>query len=368
MYFLKKIHTYYRSAAEYFIDTVVIIVALNVICAIALHYLFVVNPFRNVIALQEVYPGKSPAKIAEILQDTYDKPWEYEAWVGHKEKKRATQNVNVVADGFRKSYEDNTALDLNAKSVFMFGGSTMFGYGLSDYETIPAHLHTALRGKTDGPPINVYNFGRAYYNLYQESVLLEQLLLSGKTPTVAVFMDGLNEVRVEPHYTRELKSLFLSFNGNGGELVRNIFLHLPIFQIAKLGADYFSPPPQNYMPTSEVLVNRYVFAKEKIKRLADQYGFKIYFAIQPIPGYKNEFWNHKFTQQNLSEEYYTWKMQLMTDLEATASDARSFSIADALADYDKQPFIDKAHYTDEVHQILADAIAEKITPSLTASP
>ena len=43
--------------------------------------------------------------------------------------------------------------------IFMFGGSTLFGYGVRDEETISSQLQQFLAGSTD-TKVSVYNFGQ----------------------------------------------------------------------------------------------------------------------------------------------------------------------------------------------------------------
>src|SRR6185503_11851341 len=111
--------------------------------------------------------------------------WIYEPWLGFREKPRASRFVNVSADGVRAS--KGGAPDLSGvgpQSVFVFGGSTMFGYGVADAETVSSHLQAIL-----GPGARVHNLGRAYYYSRQENLFFESLAQAGLRPKVAVFVD-----------------------------------------------------------------------------------------------------------------------------------------------------------------------------------
>src|SRR5262245_7502643 len=72
-------------------------------------------------------------------------------------------------------------------SAYFFGGSTMWGTGADDANTIPS-LITQLGG------FRAENFGESAWVAHQSLVLLMQLLQDGHRPNVVVFYDGVNEV------------------------------------------------------------------------------------------------------------------------------------------------------------------------------
>jgi hypothetical protein len=77
--------------------------------------------------------------------------------------------------------------DPSKPSVYFFGGSTMWGTGADDANTIPS-LVTELGG------YRAVNWGESAYTAHQSLVLLMQLLQEGHRPNVVVFYDGVNEV------------------------------------------------------------------------------------------------------------------------------------------------------------------------------
>jgi hypothetical protein len=77
--------------------------------------------------------------------------------------------------------------DSSKPSVYFFGGSTMWGTGVNDANTIPS-LVTQLGG------FRSENFGESAWVAHQSLLLLVQLLQDGHRPNVVVFYDGVNEV------------------------------------------------------------------------------------------------------------------------------------------------------------------------------
>lgn len=79
------------------------------------------------------------------------------------------------------------AADSAKPSVYFFGGSTMWGTGADDANTIPS-LVTQIGGYRS------MNWGESAYTAHQSLVLLVQLLQGGHRPNVVVFYDGANDV------------------------------------------------------------------------------------------------------------------------------------------------------------------------------
>src|SRR5262245_6354095 len=77
--------------------------------------------------------------------------------------------------------------DLDKPLVYFFGGSTMWGTGADDANTIPS-IVTQVGG------FRSQNYGESGWTAHQSLSLLIQLLQEGHRPNVVVFYDGVNEV------------------------------------------------------------------------------------------------------------------------------------------------------------------------------
>ena len=73
----------------------------------------------------------------------------------------------------------------------MFGGSTAWGEGAPDDETIPSHLARLMN--VWGVDTTVKNLGERGYVSTQEVVFLYRELQAGRRPDVVVFYDGIND-------------------------------------------------------------------------------------------------------------------------------------------------------------------------------
>ena len=99
--------------------------------------------------------------------------------------------INVDERGVRRTVQQNAGTKASRK-IFFYGGSTMWGTGAIDGETIPSHFATFLEDKTRSE-IEVINFGESGYVVTQELIHLQLQLLRGNVPEVVVFYDGVND-------------------------------------------------------------------------------------------------------------------------------------------------------------------------------
>jgi len=74
----------------------------------------------------------------------------------------------------------------------MFGGSTLWGTGSRDRDTIPSIVQQELDGR--GIEANVLNFGEAGYVSTQNVIALLEELKRRPKPDLVVFYDGVNDV------------------------------------------------------------------------------------------------------------------------------------------------------------------------------
>ncbi|HEY7098996.1 MAG TPA: SGNH/GDSL hydrolase family protein [Terriglobales bacterium] len=76
-------------------------------------------------------------------------------------------------------------------SIWMFGGSTLYGTGVPDWATIPSYLSQILN--TASTCARVTNFGVEGYGSDQEVMLLIAQLKAGRRPDILIFYDGVND-------------------------------------------------------------------------------------------------------------------------------------------------------------------------------
>ncbi len=320
--------------------------------------------------LLKVYPGKSAAEINGLLAETWSRPYAYEAFTQFKEQPFQGRYVNVDASGFRASANQAAWPPRQGEaSVFVFGGSTTFGYGVADAETVPSYLQDELRARLQAR-VSVYNFGRGFYYSTQERILFEQLLAGGHVPDVAIFIDGLNEFSYpsdEPQFTPRLKALFGSVSS-----VRSVvsWSKLPAIRAVKglvrsvraPSADTAQAPAAR-AGTDQAsagvtsIVARYLANKKLIEAIARGYGVKAIFVWQPVPLYKYDLASHLFAapadSPGVAEGYEAMAARrLREDLGA------DFLWCADIQEGRREPlYVDRVHYTAAFSKATAACIA-----------
>jgi hypothetical protein len=356
---------YYKYLSIIFLNFILIFIILNLACFITIKIYHQYHPYYwptdELTELQEVYPGMSLEDISGLLEESWKRPMIYSDWVGFKERPISGEFVNISPEGFRYSGNKSLTLNSEGKNIYVFGGSTTFGYGVDDNSTIAAHLQKFLSKAYPKKNINVFNFGRAYYYSSQELALLTHLIRKNKIPSIAIFIDGLNEGQKNPYFSHQMKKLFVAYNYEPWKRFKYFIEKTSLFKILNIfiygNKDFNLTRP---LVSEKESVRIYQTNKKMINALAKKHKFKTYFFIQPVPGYKNKFENHKFMPDDINEERIEWETTKMKLLEITTEDKNSFDFTALLSGYEKQPFVDAVHYTEDVSRKLAKRISTAI--------
>jgi lysophospholipase L1-like esterase len=182
---------------------------------------------------------------------------------------------------------------MQRKVIWMFGGSTLFGMGVPDMETIPSHVSHELNAGGRGC-FEVVNLGMEGYLTDQELILLVEALKSGQRPDMVVFYDGVNEAyaaaapgipgRPTPHLEFEsIKarmegsvSSALDFlrNSNAVQLARAI--------VGRLRRSESSiPASAEETARAAATLDNYQANVRVLRNLAQAFNFKVLFFWQP---------------------------------------------------------------------------------------
>lgn len=123
--------------------------------------------------------------------------YEFYPWTVFMERSFAGKLLNIETHSNYTTRATKSALPLgeNQKDllVWTFGGSTMFGWGIPDNQTIPSHLQEQLQARLPKYRVRVINHGHNYWYSSQEIAHFIALLRSNEPPDVALFLDGIND-------------------------------------------------------------------------------------------------------------------------------------------------------------------------------
>jgi hypothetical protein len=318
-------------------------------------------PPLNAKLLAPVHPHLSISQIDKMLNETYfERPFEYAPFTGFRERPRTGSFVSVSTEGFRFGSDKKQTLRTPHKKVCLFGGSTVFGYGVDDHNTIAAHLQRLLDSQKGGT-YSVFNFGRGFYYSGQESALFQQLILQGVRCHIAIFIDGLNETQSIPHFTERLYALFANYNYAPtrfllSSLERTVF----ISDMARL----LRPPPRVRQLDIRDYVSAYARSQLVDIQLGRVTGTKVLFVIQPVPGYRNRFAQHKYQSTGCPEGSPctppdTRRLRLMSKL---ADGQTTFDFTGIFEKDHALPFLDDVHYTTAANLQIARSLKLLVSP------
>jgi hypothetical protein len=248
------------------------------------------------------YPGLSREDLMTLLYESSNWVQEYEPFTGFRPVARRDRFITISPHGFRSVPQQAPwPPPEGGTTIFLFGGSTMMGAGVSDDATIAAHLRTELASCR--PQVSIYNFGRGFYFSSQERILFEQLLLAGQRPTLAVFLDGLNDFYFAegvPQYTQEMTSFMKRSAGLPDDPPVSASLASAARQlpITRLAARYLVTPgpppafglgpPDSGRPDDERIARvlaRWERNRNILRATAAALNIRTAFVWQPVPTY-----------------------------------------------------------------------------------
>lgn len=107
--------------------------------------------------------------------------------------------VAISGDGFRG--EERIQPEAGRKLVFLLGGSTVFGLGLHNDQTIACFLQRLIDARPGGERYQVVNAGVTGYYSTQELILAQRKLIAYR-PAIIISLTGRNDVfySLEPDY------------------------------------------------------------------------------------------------------------------------------------------------------------------------
>lgn len=297
------------------------------------------------------------------------------------------QYVNVDASGVRRTIKSPRP---GAKKVFMMGGSTTWGEGVPDADTMPSRLQAIL-----GPEYDVYNFGDIAYTSVQELAYLQERLTRGDIPDIVVFYDGVNDGFASvyaPGVPREIHAIdkLLGFRPERVTLAsafRDLYEQSHYAKLPKLAKllpqghrePTDTPWDQKIAPkiarNVQQTLDDYEAVIRQTRALAQEYDFQVVFFWQP-----NLFSDRRAPQGHepeiFTEASPTW-VRAMRTLYAAARQRFSGREAEGIYylgdvfDNVGPAYIDWCHVSPPHNARVARAIAEKLlapAPSPEAPP
>jgi hypothetical protein len=310
--------------------------------------------------------GVNDNKINLLLRESSAEQFVYEPFTQFKETPLNNLYMNVSPYGFR-SIKSQGPWPINPKNIniFVFGGSTIFGYGATDYQTIPSYLQEHLRKNTAN--ISVYNFGRAYYYSTQQRILFENLLNTGNIPDIVIFVNGLTDFFNHENIPALTKTLN-HYNNSLSHVVGDTIGRLPIMQLfnfasaklTRMGPELSDHEAGDYSLQAQRVLRTYLNNQRIIKAVSSEYNIKPFFVWQPTPFY-NSF--RKLDGLTGWTAYSRSGYELMNKKRLNNELSDNFIWLSNL-NSDSADFIDLVHYSPNFSARIAASVSNFIFPYL----
>lgn len=298
--------------------------------------------------LKNAYPELNESEMNELLNNIWGRKNEFDDFAGFTEKKHQSRFVNIDENGYRITNNEKLPIDTNHYTIFMLGGSHLFGYGVKDNQTIPYYLHKKLTQKMKTKKISIYNFGCAFYYSDQERSRLIHLLSQNQMPKKVIFLNGLNEFYFEkPYHHQKLKNLMAENMTTIGEIWWNTF------PLMRKKQNNHSEKINNM--SIQKIIQRYKNNVKLVENICKSYQIDFLNVVQPIPFYEYNLQYHLFLTKNepFIEKGYK-AMQLFIN------EPPFLNLSNLQKNKNQNFYIDRVHYMPAMNELIATKIADYI--------
>jgi hypothetical protein len=298
---------------------------------------------------------------------------EWSSYVNWRARPFHGRYINIDDAGVRATW---TAPAPAGPLVYMLGGSTLWGTGARDEETIPSQVARAL-WNDHRVAATVVNLGTAGYVSTQEVVKLTLELEHGARPAVVVFYDGVNDTfsayqngeaglpqneanrRVEFNLSspgRRIDQLEL-FIGPASLRSTSTFqlVDAVVARVAGRRSSISAPPARSVAETADAVAARYFANVEHVRRLSRVYGFTPLFFWQPTVFDKADLTAFERSARDEGAGLASLYSAVGDIIDrATGADGGDFRDLRGIFQHDRRPiFIDWAHVGEDADREVA---------------
>jgi len=222
--------------------------------------------------------------------DAFSREWapsnvyEYKAYVGWERKPFHGRAINVDETNLRFTAHSQCGID--AYTIWVFGGSTVWGAGTPDWLTVPSQL--AAMYEESGQKVCVRNYGQpAWVNSQEVVKLMLELKNSPRKPDLVIFYDGPSDIYET--FQSGKPGLHQNFDSMAGMFERRAstrsggFQYLTNTNTARVLAEQNKreAPRKNTDEIARQSISVYMENVRFVQALAKEYGFRAAFFWQP---------------------------------------------------------------------------------------
>jgi len=372
----RRLPDFYKGVAIMLMNTVVLFLFIELLS------LFVIKLHDTL----SIPAPKSVGSANSILPDWASVSWKYETrpyapWVLWRNIPVEIGGLNINREGIRQT--PGADCGPGSFTVFIFGGSTVWGLGAPDWGTIPAYLQSEMANLKDQPVCTI-NFGQIAYVSTQGMIELMVQLQKGNIPDLVIFYDGINDVYAayqsgKPCVHENLSDFTTIFNdqnnqpanilvkwmqrSNTFQLIKRINNRLfkagqTVINFQSMGIDTDS--------LAESIAKCYSENYHIVGAFAQQYGFKYAFFWQPLLyiGEKSltseelDMKSNSTAMEDIAVELYAASYRRIE--ESAREEKNMYYIANVFDEQVAQIWIDEMHVNPGGNQLVAQRILSEL--------
>ena len=257
--------------------------------------------------------------------------------------------------------------------IDIYGGSTMWGLGVDNHETIPSFYEDILC--KEGLNVEVRNMGQFSYNNSQEVINFFLELKKGNIPDIVIFYDGANEFYARiPGYPSEFKTMevfmyYIQNRGSGNYFpntvrwIRGRMASLGLKEryqaIDNLNIKYFDYPHEDV--SYEKILDVYLQNIKTVKKMEEIFGFKSFFYWQPnLTTKKTLSASERAAMENKA---YSWIVDIYLESDETVSrflegTDKVTDIRSIFDDFKDTIFLDDCHKYPKGNRVIAERMVK----------
>ncbi len=315
------------------------------------------------------------------LRDALQEEWH--SYVYWRSKPYHGRYINIDEEGIRRTWNSSMSPSRNQLRIFMFGGSTMWGYGARDDFTIPSLVSKKLNSQS-ARAAWVVNLGETGYVSTQEVITLMLELRRGNVPDIAVFYDGVNDAWAafqsgvagipQNEINRVVEfNLRDQLNWRGGFVEK-----LALYRLSRIARPFGDPLSRvsasgHFVSPSlaNAVVDAYLGNVRLVNALAREFGFRAVFFWQPTIYSKNYLSDSEEGWRVPSSERIVRRVPIFADEHRIFNEAfrqkmkagkfdNVYDLSRLFADDARTIFIDRFHVSEPGNDRIADAVVQAL--------
>jgi lysophospholipase L1-like esterase len=309
----------------------------------------------------------------------------WQPYVYFRPKPFQGKTIAIGPDGLRTTWQPDSSTAAGAAKkpvkVLMLGGSSLWGFGARDNQTIPSLLARELHGR--GLDVEIRNLAGLGYVTTQELIGLIGELQKGYRPDFVIFYDGVNDTTSallegeaglttnELNRRREF-NLLQSPPRLAATLAEKLLVDSSSYRLARAVRSRLGPTAalpgarsgdESIQSLARSVALRYAANVNIVETLARGYGFRPLFFWQPTIFNKNEL----TAVERDEAQKYAWiepafrvVYAQINELRELKADPAFHDLSAIFADEKNLAFVDYCHTTEIANARIAEKMAEAV--------